>query len=274
MTAPTTTTPRTVLCDLDGVIWLSHEPIAGSSDAVARLREAGCRLLFVTNNSSSTIADHEQALAEVGVDAHGDVISSATAAGRLVSAGQRVLVTGGGGIVEAVAANDAEPVLNTGASSLDGLDFDVVIVGHDRGFDFPRLRVAARALHRGARLIGTNSDPTFPTPHGLEPGGGSIIAAVATAGETTPQFAGKPNAAMAQAIVAHLGGKFDAASTVMVGDRRSTDGQMANRLGCRFALVRSDVGTASRDGTGDDAADVVAEVNEADLAGVVSRLLA
>ncbi|MGA1366279.1 MAG: TIGR01458 family HAD-type hydrolase, partial [Ilumatobacteraceae bacterium] len=40
-----------ILCDLDGVVWLSHEPIAGSVEAIAALRSAGHRVLFVTNNS-------------------------------------------------------------------------------------------------------------------------------------------------------------------------------------------------------------------------------
>ena len=39
-----------VLCDLDGVVWLMHQPIKGSVDAIARIREAGHRVLFVTNN--------------------------------------------------------------------------------------------------------------------------------------------------------------------------------------------------------------------------------
>ena len=46
-----------VLCDLDGVVWLAHEPIDGSAQAVERLRAHGHRVLFVTNNSSATVAD-------------------------------------------------------------------------------------------------------------------------------------------------------------------------------------------------------------------------
>ena len=46
---------------------------------------------------------------------------------------------------------------------------------------------------------------------------------------------------MALAIAAVLGDDFDPAGTVMVGDRPETDGLMAVKLGCRFALVRSGV---------------------------------
>ena len=70
-----------VLCDLDGVVWLSHQPIAGSVEAIARLRAAGHRVLFVTNNSSARVEVQEAALESIGIPAAGDVLTSAQAAG-------------------------------------------------------------------------------------------------------------------------------------------------------------------------------------------------
>src|SRR3990170_105991 len=70
------TEPTTVLCDLDGVVWLSGQPIAGSVEAVARLRDAGHRVLFVTNSSWPLLAEHEAALAAIGIGAVGEVVSS------------------------------------------------------------------------------------------------------------------------------------------------------------------------------------------------------
>ena len=46
-----------LLFDLDGVVWLSHRPIAGAVEAIAALRSAGRRVLFVTNNSASTVEE-------------------------------------------------------------------------------------------------------------------------------------------------------------------------------------------------------------------------
>ena len=63
-----------VLCDLDGVVWLAHHPIPGSVEAIARLRAAGHRVLFVTNNSSARVAAQEAALANIGIEAVGDVL--------------------------------------------------------------------------------------------------------------------------------------------------------------------------------------------------------
>jgi hypothetical protein len=41
-----------ILLDIDGVLHVSGEPIPGAVDAVARLREQGHSLRFVTNNST------------------------------------------------------------------------------------------------------------------------------------------------------------------------------------------------------------------------------
>lgn len=229
--------PTAVLCDLDGVVWLAHQPIAGAPEAIARLRAAGVRVLFVTNNSSAETATQEAALAAIGVPAAGDVVSSALAAADLVHAGERVLVAGGPGVVEAVTARSAHPIAND--IDHDGI-IDAVIVGFHRDFDYDRLRRAAGAVAAGARLIGTNDDPTYPTPSGPIPGGGALLAAVATATGVTPIIAGKPHGPMATTVLDRLG-RPDPSSLLMVGDRDSTDGRFARTLGCPFALVRSGV---------------------------------
>jgi HAD superfamily hydrolase (TIGR01450 family) len=258
---------RTVLCDLDGVVWLAHEPIPGSSDAVARLRASGRRVVFVTNNSAARLEEHIAALIGVGVPADGDIVSSSTAAAHLIEPGERVLVTGGPGVVQAVEQRGGVAVVNDG--TVGAAPFDAVMVGLHRDFDYARLAAAAAALHGGARLIGTNSDSTYPTPSGLDPGGGSIVAAVATAGEQMPTFAGKPHQPMAAAIAALLGDDFDAATTVMVGDRPETDGLMAQRLGCAFALVRTGVTEPGQP----VAVDLPIAADLADLAAVAAAIL-
>ena len=40
-----------VILDLDGCVWVGEEPVAGSPEAIAALREAGKRVAFATNNS-------------------------------------------------------------------------------------------------------------------------------------------------------------------------------------------------------------------------------
>lgn len=230
-----------VLCDLDGVIWLAHRPIPGSASAVARLRSAGHRVLFVTNNSTATVATTEDALARIGIPARGDVVTSATAVATLVEPGTRVLVVGEGGLVEAMEARGAR-VVDGPAPGVDpsGEAPEVVVVGMCRHFDYQLLARASAAVRAGAVLLGSNADATYPTPDGEVPGGGSILAAISTAAGVEPTIAGKPHPPMA-ALVRTVLGQARLDDAWMVGDRPSTDGAFATELGCRFALVRTGV---------------------------------
>jgi 4-nitrophenyl phosphatase len=247
-----------VLCDLDGVVWLAHQPIRGSAQAVERLREAGHRVLFVTNNSSATVAAQEAALARVGIPAAGDVLTSAMAAAQLLEPGERALVCGSAGIVEALEARGVH-VCSDGPA-------DAVVVGWHRDFDYDGLRRASTAVLRGARLIGTNDDATYPTPDGPIPGGGSILAAVSTASGVPPVVAGKPHEPMAGLVRAVVGHEA-VLEAVMVGDRPSTDGLFARLLGCRYAHVHSGVTPA---GT---IVNPVPDIEAPDLAGVADVIV-
>jgi ribonucleotide monophosphatase NagD (HAD superfamily) len=172
----------------------------------------------------------------MGVPAEGDVVTSAQAAARLVQRGERVLLAGGPGAAEELERRGATIVPT--ASIDDGATVDVVVVGFHRTFDYEELRRAATAVRRGARLIGTNDDATYPTPDGPIPGGGSILASVAVgAGVAQPVVAGKPYAPMAAVVKEVLGGL----PAVVVGDRPDTDGRFATELGVPFALVLSGV---------------------------------
>jgi HAD superfamily hydrolase (TIGR01450 family) len=246
------------LLDLDGVVWLAGEPIPGSVAAVARLRSAGERVLFVTNNSNPARSAHEDRLAGIGIEAAGDVVSSADAVAELLAPGERAYVAGGPGIVEALERRGVV------VSNDDDGPVDAVVVGFHREFDYERMRVASTHVRRGARLLGTNDDATYPTPEGEIPGGGAILAAIAYAAGVEPVVAGKPFAPMADAVRRLVGDGLH----VMVGDRPETDGAFARRLGATYALVLSGV-TAAGDAPGEPVPDIVAD----DLVAVVDRLL-
>ncbi len=245
------------------MLWHGSEPIAGAAAAVARLIAEGHEVLFATNNSWSTIGRQEQKLAALGIDAGGRVISSASAAASLLKPGAKVFALGGPGIVEEAEIRGAHCVpvapVASGPATLDA-----VIVGLDFDLSYDRLRMAVTAVRNGARFIATNHDPTFPTEHGLLAGGGSIVAAVATASETEPLFAGKPHRPMADLAVARLG-----ADGLMIGDRPDTDGRFADRMGYRFGLVLSGVTDAAAAAMLGQAPDVVA----ADVADLLAGQL-
>ena len=235
-----------ILCDLDGVVWLSHQPIAGSVEAIVALRAAGHRVLFVTNNSYAKVAAQEQTLESIGIRAVGDVLTSSGAAATLLKVGQRVLVAGGPGVVEAIENVGAVVVGRTDdgssreAQEISDANIDAVVVGFHRTFNFESMRRASAAVRNGAMLIGTNDDATYPTSDGVIPGGGSILAAIATASGATPIVAGKPFAPMGELVRRSLNlTNLDACW--MIGDRYSTDGVFAKTIGAKFALVTSGI---------------------------------
>jgi HAD superfamily hydrolase (TIGR01450 family) len=241
--------------DLDGVVWLGDQPIAGAAAAITRLQDAGERVVFVTNNSSERIEAYEQKLARQGIAAAGEVISSATVAASLVEPGETVLVCAGEGVTEALDQRGVDQVREGAA--------DAVMVGYHRDFDYDRMTAAFTAVRRGARLIATNDDPTYPGPDGPLPGGGAILASIVTATGVDPEVAGKPYPPAVSYVRARLG-----ATGTVVGDRPATDGAFARALGYRFVLVLSGV-TTEHDLPTEPAADAVAP----DLAGAIDAAL-
>lgn len=258
----------TLLCDLDGVVWLALRPIPGAVESIERWRRAGGDLVYVTNNSVATIEAHEAALARIGIDATGRVVSSALAAAELVVPGERVAAIGGHGVFEALERRGVEVWSVDDAP--DGVD--AVVVGLDREFTFDKLARSAELIGGGARFVATNTDATFPTTHGPSPGAGSLVAAVSVVTGTAPEVAGKPHPAMARVVRSMV----RADDAIMVGDRVETDGAFADELGVPFALVRSGV-TDPEDAlpagrVAGHTVDVAHDV--ADLGALVDRLLA
>jgi glycerol 3-phosphatase-2 len=222
-----------VCCDLDGVVWRGDDPVPGAAAGVATLRSAGFRVAFLSNNSSQRVGDVVAKLERSGVPAApDDVLTSAIAAASLLAgslpAGARVLTCAGPGVREALA--------DRGLTAVDAAPCDAVVVGFHRDFDFVRLARAADAVRAGARFVSTNLDATYPIPGGLLPGAGAITAAVTVAAGREPEVAGKPEAPIAALVRERFGPRG-----VMVGDRPSTDGLLAARLGWPFALVLSGI---------------------------------
>jgi 4-nitrophenyl phosphatase len=250
------TEAETWIVDLDGVVWLADEPIAGSADAIGRLRDAGYRVLFATNNAAPTVAELCERLGRAGISAgSSDLVTSAQAAASMLEPGTSAFPCAEGGVTEALTERGIEVVE-------DG-PVDAVVVGWTHRFDFDLMAKAASLVRGGARFIGTNEDATHPTPRGLLPGSGALLAAVATAAQTEPEVAGKPHEPMVELLRRRA-----PEAALVVGDRPSTDGALARRLGLPFALTRSGV-------TSDGREPMVVEPDEvaADLAALVEHHL-
>jgi len=104
---------------------------------------------------------------------------------------------------------------------------------------YETLKTATLLIRCGARFIGTNPDTTLPTPEGMAPGAGAILAAVQSATGAAPTIVGKPEPTMFQQAMARLGATR--ADTAALGDRLETDILAAQRTGLLSLLVLSGV---------------------------------
>ena len=248
-----------LICDLDGVVYRGMDPIPGSATALAAMEAAGWRIIFCTNNSARSpeeVADRIRSITGYEGRAEQVITSAAAAADLLVETRPLTFVLGGDGVTAAL-ESEGIPV------TLVGSEAGAVVVGLATGLTYDWLREASSAVMRGARLIATNDDPTFPAEDGLWPGAGSIVAAVERATGVVAEVAGKPFPPMRRLIHKYLG----QGPVWVVGDRPDTDLALASaEPGWRSALVLTGV-SAGKDL--DPAPDLVAS----DLAEVARILL-
>ncbi len=209
------------------------------------MRTRGIRVVFATNNSAPTTDELLTRLARIGIEsAPGDLVTSAGAVASLLEPGARATVLAEAGVHESLAAHGVT-IIEPQATREVTATSDAAVVGWNRSFDFASLAATATAARESGRLVATNEDPTHPTPDGLMPGSGALLAAVATASGVTPEIAGKPHAAMATLMQSRFGFSDGDASVVMIGDQPGTDGRLAERLNIPFGLVDSGVTPAS-----------------------------
>jgi glycerol 3-phosphatase-2 len=228
-----------ILLDLDGVLYRWPEPIAGSPEAVERLRAAGKRIAFVTNNSSRTPEQVAERLGSLGIRAEpGEVVTSALATATLLAErGTRsAFVIGEEGLRAALAEAGIDLV-----DASDGV-VDAVVVGFDRTADYTTLKDGAVHVERGAALVGSNADPSFPAPGGEAwPGAGALLAVIETTTGRRGEVVGKPEAPLLRRALDQAGG----GRPLVVGDRLDTDIAGAVGLGWDSALVLT--GSTRRD---------------------------
>ena len=221
------------LLDLDGVLYRGAEAIPGAAEGVRALREAG-RVVFMTNNATRTPEEVASFMTELGIEARAEeVVTSAIATAELMRdrAGATAFVIGERGLREALGG--------VGIEIMDGDPerVDLVVVGLDRSVDYARLKRAALLVQRGAKLIGSNPDRTFPAQDGLWPGAGALLAAVEAATDATPTIVGKPHAPLFETARSRAGG----GRPLVIGDRLDTDIAGAAALGWDSLLVLTGV---------------------------------
>lgn len=231
---------KSVLSDMDGVIYRGGELIPGAQDFINRLLAGNYPFLFLTNNSEQTPLDLLRKLEGLGVkgltEAH--FLTSAMATAIFLSQqgdGRTAYVIGGAGL--------STELYNVGFSITEK-NPDYVVVGKTKNYNYEMISKACELIHKGARFIATNPDVVDPVASGvLEPACGSLIAPIVTATGKKPYIVGKPNAMMMLIARKKLGSHSE--NTVMIGDRMDTDiigGMEAGMITC---LVLSGVSKRS-----------------------------
>ncbi len=218
------------LFDLDGVLYRGSEPVPFAAEAVARLRAMTKRVAFVTNNSGRTPEAVVAKLANVGISADvGEIETSALATAELLAARGVVeaFVVGEEGILQALQDKGIAIV------DSDAKGVEVVVVGWDREADYAKLRAASLFVQRGASLVATNDDASFPAPDGNWPGAGALLAAIETTTGVRAEVVGKPHPPILRAALERAGG----GRPLVVGDRLDTDIAGAQGLGWDSLLV-------------------------------------
>lgn len=221
---------RAVLLDLDGVLYVEDEAIAGAREAVAALRDAGLVVRFVTNTTASPRRRILERLGRLGfaVDPAELATPAALAVRHCLDAGH---------VRVALVMN--EPVKEDFAE-LEEVEqrAGAVIVG-DLGsaFGYDVLNRAFRLVMDGAQLVALQRNRYWLTPEGLSLDVGPFVAALEYATGTTAHVVGKPAPAFFKTILQTAGAA--AREAAMVGDDVESDVGGAQRAGLAGILVRT-----------------------------------
>ena len=227
---------RLYLFDMDGTLYLGNRLYSFTTELLDTIRATGRRYLFMTNNSSKSVADYIQKLHKLGIEAtREDFITSSQATAYYLKEhhpGQRLYVCG---------TESLKQELRTeGFTVTDQLDqVDCIVMGFDTELTFKKLEDVCKLLLSRPEIpyIATNPDYVCPTEYGSVPDCGSVCGMIFNATKRTPVVIGKPSPLMPQLAMSHLG--FTKEETAVVGDRIYTDIKSGLNAGITGILVLS-----------------------------------
>ena len=207
---------RGFLIDMDGVIYRGKEVIPGGAEFIEYLKKERLPFLFLTNNSKPTKLDILMKLKKLNIHVEQEnVYTSAIATARFIAsqhAGATAFVLGEGGLINAL--NDCE-------IAIDESHPDYVIVGEGRTWTAENVAKAIDFVILGAKLIGTNMDPSPKIMGWMKPGTGAIIKMIEEATGKKAFSVGKPSPIMLRDARKELG--LQANQTTIIGDTMCTD---------------------------------------------------
>jgi NagD protein len=225
------------LFDLDGTIYLGERLIPGAERVVRLLREAGRKVVFLSNKPLYTREDYAAKLTRLGIPAKpSDVINSTFVLIRYLeqtAPGAKVFVVGELPFVAEMARAGFHLTENPD-------EIEYVIAAFDRTFDYRKYNIAFQAIRKGARFFATNPDRTCPVEGGELPDCAGVIAALeAVTLRKVEVIVGKPSPITVRIALEVMG--LEAAECLLVGDRLETDIRMGVESGMKAALVMTGV---------------------------------
>ncbi len=223
---------QAVLLDLDGVMYRGAQLCNGAAEFVRWVSGRGIRPFYLSNNSRAGPEVVARKLTELGVPTADDEVITAAELTVQRLAGQRRK-----GSVAVIGSDWLSSQLEASGWRLDGAGADCVVVGLDHQFSYAKLGIGVDALLGGAAFVAANRDPVNPIEGTLEPGCGSIVAALETATSRRAMCVGKPSLAILRKALARLG--LAPNQTLMVGDSLVSDMVLARRGGTHSALLLS-----------------------------------
>lgn len=216
------------ICDMDGVIYHGNQLLPGVKDFVEWMKKTDKRFLFLTNASGKSPKELQQKLSRMGLDVdENNFYTSALATAKFLSIqapGCSAYVIGEPGLYNA---------LYNAKITLNDVDPDYVVIGETYNYNLDCMCKAMRLVEKGARLIATNSDLTYPNETGNVPACQALVAPIELTTKKKAYYIGKPNPLMMRTGLNILG--CHSAEAVMVGDRMNTD--VISCMECGMATV-------------------------------------
>ena len=224
------------LFDMDGTLYLGNRLYGFTKELLATIKEAGKRYLFMTNNSSKSVADYVKKLEKLGITAaEEDFITSSQATSyylKLHHKDARLYVCGTESLKEELRRN--------GFTVTEVLEeVDCIVMGFDTELTFQKLWDVSYLLNTKPELpyIATNPDLVCPTEFGAVPDCGSVCIGIQNATGKVPVVIGKPSALMPRLAMEKWG--VSPEETAVIGDRIYTDIKSGMNAGAVTVLVLS-----------------------------------
>ncbi len=221
---------RTLLMDMDGVVYFEDAILPHVREFLAFLRREGIKFAFVTNGTGRWPEEHRADLAARGIDV-GDapIYTAGLAAADYLTRfpGARVYVIGEEGL--------RRQLVEVGGCVLEDQRPDFVVIGWTDDFDYRQLLTACRAIYRGAKLIVADPDVNDPSPDGPTPGSGAFAAAIQAATGASALAIGKPNRILFDMALRDMGAAVE--SSAILGDRLDSDIRGGLEVGMGTILV-------------------------------------